>query len=345
MFRRLIILTPLLVIAACAFAAFTQYQRWHAAPLPIGVDGELIEVRAGMPLDRLAEQLEDAGIIEHAWDLKLLARLRGDAGRVKAGEYDLEAGLTLNDLLDKLVAGRVRLYALTIVEGTTAAQLLEQLAAHTAITHTLEEGIGPAELADALDIPHGHAEGWFLPETYHFPRGTTDTAFLRRAYQAMRDVLDAAWTDRAGDLPLESAYDALILASIVEKETAVESERTRVAGVFVRRLKRGMRLQTDPTVIYGLGENYRGDIRSRDLRTDTPYNTYTRAGLPPTPIALPSRESILAALHPAAGDALYFVARGPGREHVFSATLEEHNRAVREYQMRRRPLDADEKAR
>lgn len=337
MFRRLTILFLLIAAAVAAFGVI-QYQRWNSAPLPVSAEGTLIQVPAGVPLDRLAERLAADGVIEHAWDLKLLARVRGDAGRVQAGEYELEPGMTLAGLLDQLVAGRVKLYALTIVEGMTAAQLLQQLAAHPAIVHTVKD-TDPAAIAALLDLPEGHAEGWFLPETYHFPRGTTDVEFLRRAHRAMRDVLAAAWENRADDLPLKNPYEALILASIVEKETAVESERTRVAGVFTRRLERGMRLETDPTVIYGLGEDYDGDIRYSDLRRDTPYNTYTRRGLPPTPICLPGRESIIAALQPAPGDEIFFVARGPGREHVFSSTYEEHRRAVREYQMQRRPLD------
>ncbi|HEX7046604.1 MAG TPA: endolytic transglycosylase MltG [Gammaproteobacteria bacterium] len=341
MFRRLIILLPVFLLAVAIFAAFTQYQRWQAAPLPLGADGEVIHVPPGVPLDALANQLAADGIIEHAWDLKLLARLRGDAAQVKAGEYELAPGLTLDGLLDKMVEGEVKLYALTIVEGITVAELLDQLAAHPAIRQTLEDE-SPVALAKKLGLPTDHAEGWFLPETYHFPLGTTDVAFLQRAHNAMREVLNAAWAERADDLPIDSAYEALILASIIEKETAVESERTRISGVFTRRLERGMRLQTDPTVIYGLGEKYTGDIRYRDLRTDTPYNTYTRAGLPPTPIALPGRESVFAAVHPAEGDALYFVARGPGREHIFSATLEEHNRAVRKYQSERQPLEEDD---
>lgn len=339
MFRKLILILPLL-LAAALVVALSQYQRWHEAPLPIAAQGTLIEVPQGVPLDRLAERLEAEGVIEHAWDLKLLARLRGDAARVQAGEYELEPGMTLDDLLDKLVAGRVRLYSFTIVEGTTFAEMLAQLQAHPAIRATLTD-TSPEAVAERLGLPNAHPEGWFLPETYHFPRGTSDAQFLRRAHRAMREVLEEAWARRAADLPVASPYEALILASIIEKETAVDSERTTIAGVFARRLERGMRLQTDPTVIYGLGEDYDGDIRYRDLRRDTPYNTYTRKGLPPTPIALPGRESVFAAVNPKPGDELYFVARGPGREHIFSATLEEHNRAVREYQSRRRPLDEE----
>ena len=337
MFRKLLTTLFIVLVVLAIAAVYAQYQRWHEQPLGVS-PGQTVVIPDGEPLNRLAERLAAAGIIEHDWDLKLLARLRGDASRIKAGEYELKPGTTVAGLLEQLVSGRVKLYSLTIVEGTTVAQLLRQLEAHPGIERTLQTR-DPVQLADLLELPTSHAEGWFLPETYHFPRATTDVAFLQRAYRAMQQALDEAWSQRHQPLPIDSAYEALILASIIEKETAVESERGRIAGVFSRRLERGMRLQTDPTVIYGLGEDYDGDIRYRDLRTDTPYNTYTRKGLPPTPIALPSRESLFAAVNPEPGDAIYFVARGPGREHVFSATLEEHNRAVREYQRRRRPLD------
>lgn len=337
--RKILKLIPLLLIALAIAAGYVTWQRWQTQPLPLEAARDL-DVPTGSTLDGLARQLETEGLVHSAWELKVLARLRGDAAQIKAGEYVLQPGMTLDGLLDQLVAGRVKLHALTIVEGTTFADMLAQLRAHEAVSWTLEDAT-PMEIAERLELPGDHPEGWFLPETYHFPRGTTDIAFLARAHAAMEDVLAAAWAERDDELPIETPYEALILASIIEKETAVESERTRIAGVFTRRLEKGMRLQTDPTVIYGLGEDYRGDIRSRHLRADTPYNTYTRSGLPPTPIALPSRESVFAAVHPAPGEALYFVARGPGREHVFSATLEEHNRAVREYAMQRRPLDDD----
>ena len=333
MFRKLILLLVILALAAMALYAFAQYQRWHDAPLPVAPAGETLVVPSGEPLNRLANRLEEAATIEHAWDLKLLARLRGVEGQLKAGEYELEPGITLAGLLDKLVAGRVKLYALTVVEGTSARQLLDQLAAHPGIEQTLETH-DLEVIAELLGLPVPHAEGWFLPETYHFPLGTSDVEFLQRAHRAMAQALDAAWEQRADGLPIDSKYEALILASIIEKETAVESERGRIAGVFSRRLERGMRLQTDPTVIYGMGADYTGNITRRDLNTVTPYNTYRVSGLPPTPIALPSRESLLAAVNPEPGDALYFVARGAGCEHAFSATLEEHNRAVREYQQR-----------
>lgn len=338
MFRKLILLLLIAALVSAGVFAYLQYARWHQAPLPVA-DVRTVSVPSGEALNQLADRLAAAGIIEHAWDLKLLARIRGDASRLKAGEYELQPGTTLARLLDMLVAGRVKLYSLTVVEGTSAKQLLIQLDVHPAIRQTLATR-DLEEVAAKLELPTPHAEGWFLPETYHFPLGTSDVEFLRRAYDAMHETLEAAWAQRAKDIPISTPYEALVLASIIEKETAVETERGRIAGVFARRLERGMRLQTDPTVIYGLGDDYDGDIRYRDLRTDTPYNTYTRGGLPPTPIALPSRESVLAAVNPEPGNALYFVARGPGREHVFSETLEEHNRAVREYQKRRRALDA-----
>jgi UPF0755 protein len=221
-----------------------------------------------------------------------------------------------------------------VVEGWTFQQLLDALRENEAIRQTLTDRDGAAIMAQ-LGKPDLHPEGQFAPDTYRFPRGTSDLEFLRRAHNTLQEWLDSAWRERAEDLPYDSAYDALIMASIIEKETGLASEREAIAGVFVRRLKRTMRLQTDPTVIYGMGSAYNGNIRRADLRRDTPYNTYTRHGLPPTPIALPGRESLHAALHPAEGDALYFVAKGDG-SHQFSATLEEHLDAVRLYQLRRR---------
>ncbi len=236
-------------------------------------------------------------------------------------------------MLDRIVAGRVIQYPLTIVEGWTFRQLRQALAAHPQLTQTLA-GLSDAEIMARLGRPGAHPEGWFLPDTYHFPKGFTDEAFLRRALTAMEQRLTQVWERRAPDTPLNDPYQALVLASIIEKETGVAAERAEIAGVFARRLRLGMRLQTDPTVIYGLGEAFDGNLRRRDLEADTPYNTYTRPGLPPTPIALPGLAALEAAAQPAAGDALYFVADGQGG-HVFSRTLEEHHRAVRRYQQRK----------
>ncbi len=231
-----------------------------------------------------------------------------------------------------MVAGDVKTYNLTVIEGWTFAQMLDAVRTHPALAHTLAEDAGADAVMEALGQPGQHPEGRFFPDTYQFPRATTDVALLRRAYRRMQRVLAEEWRQRGENLPLDTPYEALILASIIERETGVPEERARIAGVFVERLERGMRLQTDPTVIYGLGDEFEGDLRFRHLRTDTPYNTYTRGGLTPTPIALPSRAAIHAALHPERRGELYFVSTGDGR-HVFSRTLEEHNRAVIEYQL------------
>jgi UPF0755 protein len=269
--------------------------------------------------------------LKHPWLLMVLARWQGRAHQIKAGEYRLMPGTTPTMLLDQLVAGKVVQYSLTAVEGWTFQQLLDAVNRHAALEHRLS-GLDTAAIMERLGHADEHPEGRFYPDTYHFPRGTTDIAFLRRAYDELHARLDAAWQRRAPGLPYKNPYEALVMASIVEKETAVAAERAAIAGVFVRRLQQGMRLQTDPTVIYGLGPSFDGNLRARDLVEDTPYNTYLHTGLPPTPIALPGMGSIEAALHPAVATSLYFVARGDGT-HEFSDTLEQHNRAVARYQL------------
>jgi UPF0755 protein len=246
----------------------------------------------------------------------------------RAGEYRLERGSRPREVLALLASGRVIQYRMTLVEGWTFRQVADLLEANEVLRHRVDLS-DPGRWPDVLaELGLEHPEGWFLPETYVFVRGDSDLDLLRRAHRAMQEALDAAWRSRDIGSPLADPYELLILASIIEKETAVEAERREIAGVFVRRLQRGMRLQTDPTVIYGLGETFDGDIRRRDLEADTPYNTYTRHGLPPTPIAMPGRASLLAAAQPAEGDSLYFVADGNGG-HTFSDTLEEHEAAVR----------------
>jgi UPF0755 protein len=305
------------------------YYRWFREPLPFGQQPITIEIKAGQSLRAVAARLASRGVLAYPQDLDWLARLRGVSGKIKAGEYRLKPGLTANGLLNLLISGKVVRHALTIVEGWTFKRMLAALAADRNIRHTLKNVRGKALMA-RLGHPRQRPEGRFFPDTYRFPRGMSDVSFLRHAYRAMQRRLKAAWRKRAPNLPFKTPYDALILASIVEKETALPKERPRIAGVFVRRLRRGMRLQADPTVIYGLGKRYHGDITAQDLKRDTPYNTYTRGGLPPTPICLPSLISIRAAMHPATGKALYFVAKGDGSHH-FSATLKQHDRAVRKY--------------
>lgn len=328
----------LLLLAVAALAAVSGYwlvNRWLATPLPI--DGDVVfSIEPGSSFNRVSRALADAGVVERPEWLGWYARATGAAGQIHAGEYVITAGTTPETLLEQFVSGDVRLYSFTIVEGWNLRELLAALARHEAIESTLSaEDAGG--LAEWLGSEHPSAEGLFLPETYRFARGTADREILRRAYDALELALDEEWQGRAPDLPLDSPYEALTLASIIEKETALASERPQIAGVFVRRLVKGMRLQTDPTVIYGIGESFDGNLTRRHLRTDTPYNTYTRGGLPPGPIAMPGRAAIHAALHPADGTTLYFVATGLGDgSHRFSDTREEHEAAVAEYLERER---------
>ena len=291
----------------------------------------LFEIPHGMSLRTLAQELTALGVLDHPYYFLALAYLRGDAGRVKAGEYEISPGTTPVALLDKLVKNQVYQRSVTLIEGWTTAQVLAALAKDDRLVGKLE-GATPQDLMAALGRAGQHPEGRFFPDTYRFTKGASDLDILGRAAQAMDRVLAEEWRERAPGLPLASPEQALVLASIIEKETGQASERPTIAGVFIRRLQLGMKLQTDPTVIYGLGAAFDGDLRRADLIRDTPYNTYTRHGLPPTPIALPGRAAIHAALHPAAGDSLYFVAKGDGG-HWFSATLEEHQQAVRRYQL------------
>jgi UPF0755 protein len=309
-----------------------KYQVFVEQPLFKGEASQSLEVAPGSSLYAIARQLESRGWIEDARYFVWMARLRGLAHQAKAGEYAILPGTTPPGLLQQMVDGKVIQHSLTIIEGWTFRELIAQIQAHPTLRQTLDD---PWQIMAELGYPELHPEGQFLPETYHFPRGFSDRQLLERAHRALQRQLELEWSRRMDGLPLKSPYEALILASIIERETGVVEERTEIAGVFIRRLQRGMRLQTDPTVIYGMGEVYEGRIRRRDLLADTPYNTYTRHGLPPTPIAMPSAKAIHAALNPKDGNTLYFVARGDG-SHQFSATLEEHNQAVRRYQLNRR---------
>ncbi|MGE5625733.1 MAG: endolytic transglycosylase MltG [Bacillota bacterium] len=329
--KRAYLVAALLVLLGSAGGAWL-YWRWEVEPLPIGPKPVTVEITAGESLRHVAEDFEKLEVLPHAWDLIAYARLHVAAGGLRAGEYRLEPGITVAGLLALLRSGKVVMHSLTLVEGWTFKQALDAVEAEPNLQHGLA-GLNAKELMQRLGFDAASPEGLILPETYEFPRGTRDVDFLRRAHAAEEQALNASWSQRAKDLPYKSAYDALIMASLVEKETARPEERAKIAGVFVRRLQKGMMLQTDPTVIYGLGDSYNGDITWKDLRTDTPYNTYTRYGLPPTPICLPSLAALDAAVHPEAGDALYFVARGDGT-HEFSATLKEQNAAVAKYQLK-----------
>ena len=273
-------------------------------------------------------------IIDDPWLFILLAKVKGVETRVRAGEYEIKTEMTPEELLEKFTQGSAIQYSLTVIEGWSFRQMLAAIADDPIIEYTLGDK-SDEEIMDLLGYPGEHPEGLFFPDTYRFPKGTSDVDFLRRAYQVMQKHLVREWSQRDSGLPLQSSYDALILASIIEKETGAGFERPLISGVFIQRLKKKMRLQTDPTIIYGLGENFDGDIRFRDLKKDTPYNTYLHAGLTPTPIALPGLDAIRAALHPAKTEALYFVSKGDGTHH-FSATLEEHNAAVKRYQLKGR---------
>lgn len=310
------------------------WQLQQPISLPAGQERLEFDIPHGSSSIKIARQLEAEGIIPSQYLMRLYLRLTKKGRALKAGEYALTPELNLISLVDMLEQGKSIQYNFTIVEGWNIRELLAALKQHPHIRWTLPAQNTAAVLMRELGEPELHPEGVFLPETYLFPRGTTDVQFLQRARSAMKETLAEAWAGRGENTVVKTPYEALILASIVEKETAVPAERPLIAGVFSNRLRIGMRLQTDPTVIYGIGPSYDGDIRFRDLRTDTPYNTYTRYGLTPTPIAMPGRDAIHAALHPAETKALYFVSRNDGT-HIFSETLAAHEAAVDKFQRNR----------
>ncbi len=336
--RRTILILVFLFVGFGAAGAL-WLRDYVVSPLAIPAGGYRLDIAPGTAWAAVARQLEDDGITSWGWVLRASAQLTGQAGRIQAGEYDLTPGLTPRSLLAQLVEGRVVLHKFTLVEGWSVRDVLQAIRAEPALEKTLvanQAGSNSAdltrELARELDLPWQSAEGAFLPETYLYARGTTDRAILARAHTALKDKLAVAWATRDPALPLGSPYALLTLASIVERETALARERPLIAGVFVQRLRKGMRLQTDPTVIYGLGQGFDGNLTRVDLRTDTPWNTYTRDGLPPTPIAAPSAAALEATSRPADTDFLFFVATGDGDgSHRFTATLSEHEAAVRDY--------------
>jgi UPF0755 protein len=292
---------------------------------------ELFDIERGASLAEIARRMQALGWLENDLYLRLEARRLKLGSSLKAGLYEIHDGTTPRRLLQKFVRGEVKIFRVTFIEGSRFVDMRRVLAGQRHLRQTLQgqdEAAMTAQIAPAIE----HLEGRFFPSTYHYFRGDSDIDILRRAYTRMAELLAFHWQSRDPGLPYDSPDDALIMASIVEKETGREDERAQIAGVFVRRLERGMKLQTDPTVIYGMGEAFDGNLRRVDLETDTAYNTYTRHGLPPTPIAMPGEASIHAAMHPASGDFLYFVGKGDGSHH-FSATLNEHNAAVRRYQL------------
>ena len=290
----------------------------------------IFEIKTGTSFKQLARQLKTQNLIPNQRIFVLYGLLQGKADKIQAGQYELSSGKTPLQLLEQFVGGEVIQYKFSIIEGWDFRQLLMAMSENGTIENTLK-GLDTETIMKRLGHEGIHPEGRFFADTYTFPNGTSDIDFLKRAYQKMEQVLAEEWSQREENLPYAKAYEALIMASIIEKETGLASERDKISGVFVRRLKKKMRLQTDPTVIYGIGSKYKGNLTRKHLTTKTPYNTYRIFGLPPTPIAMPGREAIHAALHPASGSSLYFVAKGDG-SHFFSENLAEHSSAVKKYQ-------------
>jgi UPF0755 protein len=339
------ILLGLVLLSLLAAAGAEIWLNLRSLDEPLQVAAPLtFKVPQGSRLAQVTGTLAARGVLARPRALVLYARWKGIASAIKAGEYEIEPGVTPRDLLDKLVTGQVLLHSLTVVDGWRVQDLLAAMRHNPDVLATL-----PATSVDVMEklgMPGVNAEGQFLPETYRFPGGTADVEILRQAHAALARTLNAAWMNRDPSIPLHNIDELLVMASIVEKESGRPEELPKIAGLYLHRLKIGMRLQADPTVIYGLGDSYDGDLHSIDLRTDGPYNTYTRTGLPPTAIALPGAAAIEATAHPENTDALYFVASGRGDgSHVFSATLGEHNAAVAQYLARQRQRAASESAR
>ena len=323
--RRLFILTIILLLLVTAGAG-----SYVLRPLPLPVTPFEFSLKQGSSLKSMARDMQQAGLLEQDWMFVWLVRLSGKSAQIKAGNYALEHPVSPLELLEIISKGQVSQRQISVIEGWTFKQLRAALNASPDVAHdTLS--LTDAEILQHIGAPENHPEGLFFPDTYNFAAGSSDLAIIKRAYRVMQQRLQEAWGGREAGLPLQTPYQALILASIVEKETGTPGDRAMIAGVFVNRLHKGMLLQTDPTVIYGLGDQFDGNLRKRDLLTDTAYNTYTRGGLTPTPIALPGLAALQATMHPARTDALYFVARGDGSSQ-FSSNLAAHNRAVNQYQ-------------
>jgi peptidoglycan lytic transglycosylase G len=318
-----------IIVFAIAFAGAIAF--WASQPIT-GADQPPIEftIKSGSGVRGVTQQIANAGVPVEPILLEILARANGKGTRMKAGNYELKPGTTPVRLIDQLVRGEFAQESLVVIEGWTFKQMRQAIAEHTGLKHDTV-AMSEQDLLAKIAPDYKSPEGLFFPDTYLFAKGASDLQVYRQAHVLLMKRLNDAWAKRDAALPYKTPYEALTMASIVEKETGQKSERDMIAGVFVNRLKRGMLLQTDPTVIYGMGEQYQGNIRKRDLQTDTPYNTYTRAGLPPTPIALPGAAALTAAFNPAKTDALYFVSRGNGSSQ-FSSSLSDHNNAVNKYQ-------------
>ncbi len=329
----------LFLLAAAGAFGFCGWMFWYAlSAIELTSPTVDFSIRPGSTLRGATHQIIDAGVPVPDWKFTLLARANGSSASIKAGSYQVSAGVTPLLLLRKITRGDYAQTEILFVEGWSFRQIREAMKAHADLKHD-SDGLSEAQIMAKVGAPNAFPEGSFFPDTYVFAKGSSDVAVLTRAYRAMQKQLQSAWAKRAPGLPITGPYEALILASIVEKETGRATDRAMIAGVFANRLRLGIKLQTDPTVIYGMGEQFDGNLRKKDLVADTPFNTYTRLGLPPHPIAMPGLGSIIAVMHPAETDALYFVSRGDGTSE-FSRTLSEHNRAVAKYQMpgaRRRP--------
>jgi len=320
-------LTLLLLVLSLLISSAGYYA---LSPLPLPVTPFEFSLKQGSSLKSTAREMQQSGLLEHSWKFDWLARLLGKSGQLKAGNYALEHAVSPLQLLKIITSGEVSLSQISVIEGWTFKQMREALNANRNITHD-SEMLSDEEILQHIGATEMHAEGLFFPNTYYFAAGSSDLKILKRAYQTMQKNLQQVWLTRDANLPFQTPYQALTLASIVEKETGTPSDRKMIAGVFVNRLRKGMLLQSDPTVIYGLGDKFDGNLRKRDLLADTAYNTYKRRGLTPTPICLPGMAALQAVLHPAQTDALYFVARGDGSSQ-FSNNLATHNRAVNRYQ-------------
>ena len=324
-----------ITVIVCSFVCawyLMDYHKFTQTPLNLADNDEFYELKAGSSIHSIANEFEQKGWIKNADYLRIYAKLN-DLTAIKAGEYALNAPITAARLLNDFVDGKVVFHQITLIEGWNFKQMLQAIKNNSLLRHVLSDATDQ-EIMQAVGSPDIHPEGQFLPDTYTFSRNTEDKEILRTAHQAMNTALASAWRERDEGLPIKTPYEALILASIVEKETGVAEERPLIAGVFTTRLRKNMKLQTDPTVIYGMGDNYKGNIKRKHLREDTPYNTYVHKGLTPTPISMPGIDAIKAVLHPKEEGYLYFVSKGDG-SHYFSKTLKEHNAAVRKYQLKK----------